>query len=117
MAIDTGLASLSETLWTVATGTYMLAVVAYTGEYAFGRNGRIAQTSPAAERSRIAEPALVREPAMVGGGAGDTPHPYGAGVVAARPDAGRRWGRWAVALTILAALVHLGSLAIRGIAV
>src|SRR3954454_19354386 len=66
MAIDTGLASLSETLWTVATGTYMLAVVAYTGEYAFGRNGRngrIAQTSPAAERSRIAAPAFVREPA------------------------------------------------------
>jgi cytochrome c-type biogenesis protein CcsB len=117
MAINTGLASLSETLWTVATGTYMLAVVAYTGEYAFGRNGRIAQTSPAAERNRIAEPALVREPALVGGGAGDTQHPYGAGVVATRPDAGRRWGRWAVALTIVAALVHLGSLAIRGIAV
>ena len=54
----------------------------------------------------------------MGGGAGDSEqHPYGAGVVAARPDAGRRWGRWAVALTIVAALVHLGSLAIRGIAV
>jgi len=118
MAINTGLASLSETLWTVATGTYMLAVVAYTGEYAFGRNGRIAQTSPATDRERIAEP--VREPALVGGGAGGEgvgQHPYGAGVVAGRQVAGRRWGRWAVALTILAATIHLGSLAIRGIAV
>jgi cytochrome c-type biogenesis protein CcsB len=134
MAIDTGLASLSETLWTVATGTYMLAVVAYTGEYAFGRNGRIARTSRVSQP--VAEAARVREPALVGDSAGtsepagtselagmselagiDGQSPYGAGVVATRPDAGRRWGRWAVALTVLAALVHLGSLAIRGIAV
>ena len=121
MAINTGLASLSETLWTVATGTYMLAVVAYTGEYAFGRNGRIASTTaeraPVAE-ALVAEPARVREPALVGAG-GSTPdqHPYGAGVVTTGSDAGRRWGRWAVLLTVLAALVHLGSLAIRGIAV
>jgi len=55
MAIDTGLASLSETLWAAATGTYMLAVVGYTGEYAFGRRGRIAKTAP----TTVAEPALV----------------------------------------------------------
>ncbi len=75
MAINTGLASLSEGLWTVATGTYMLAVVAYTGEYAFGKNGRIASTSPAS--------AAVKEPALVGAG-GAAPveqRPYGAGVV------------------------------------
>ena len=127
MAINTGLASLSESLWTVATGTYMLAVVAYTGEYAFGRNGRIASTSRVAEpaplaEALVAEPARVREPALVGEPAGggtvtEDQHPYGAGVVVSRADAGRRWGRWAVALTVLAALVHLGSLAIRGIAV
>src|SRR6185312_4214314 len=66
MAINTGLASLSETLWTVATAIYMLAVVAYTGEYAFGRSGRIASTSPTAERSEPGQPARVREPALVG---------------------------------------------------
>ena len=59
MAINTGLASLSEGLWTAATGTYMLAVVAYTGEYAFGRNGRIASTTPAAAVKAVKEPALV----------------------------------------------------------
>jgi cytochrome c-type biogenesis protein CcsB len=138
MAINTGLASLSESLWTVATAIYMLAVVAYTGEYAFGRSGRIARTSPAAEKSEPGQPARVREPALVGesamsGAAGGEPADTGfaaAGVADVAeadegttlnrqpsPGAGQRWGRWAVALTVLAALVHLGSVAIRGIAV
>ncbi|MDQ2836346.1 MAG: c-type cytochrome biogenesis protein CcsB [Actinomycetota bacterium] len=111
MAINSSLASLSETLWTAATGTYMLAVVAYTGEYAFGKNGRIAKTSPAA---------VVREPAMAGaGGLPSAPTgPYGAGTVQQRGgDAGQRWGRIAVTLTVLGAVFHLASVAIRGIAV
>jgi cytochrome c-type biogenesis protein CcsB len=112
MAINTGLASLSESLWTLSTGTYMLAVVAYTGEYAFGKNGRIASTS----RDRAADRALVREPALVGGGADSELQSHDTDVVA-RPDAGRRWGRWAVALTLLGALLHAASVAIRGIAV
>ena len=122
MAIDGSLASLSETLWTAATGTYMLAVVAYTGEYAFGKNGRIAQTSTAQAH---AVQASVRQPALVGGDdpgpvdatsheASDRPR-YGAGSV--ESGAGRRWGRAAVGLTVLAALVHAGSVALRGIAV
>jgi cytochrome c-type biogenesis protein CcsB len=133
MAINTGLASLSESLWTAATATYMLAVVGYTGEYAFGKRGRIAQTAPAA----------VREPALAGSGAGpggrlpvtdpadrvaiaDLADPIGTDDQtggASRPatgggaDSGRRWGRAAIGLTILGALLHLGSVAIRGIAV
>jgi cytochrome c-type biogenesis protein CcsB len=122
MAINTGLASLSETLWTVSTGTYMLAVVAYTGEYAFGKNGRIASTSPATRPAAVREPALVgesammREPALAGAG-GDGEQPPHGGAAPTRPDAGRRWGRWAVALTILGVLLHAASVAIRGIAV
>ncbi|HEY0168411.1 MAG TPA: c-type cytochrome biogenesis protein CcsB [Jatrophihabitans sp.] len=115
MAIDGGLASLSESLWTAATGTYMLAVVAYTGEYAFGKNGRIAQTSAAQ--------AGVRQPTLVGGGEPgavgalpDQPR-YGAGSVDSGGAAGRRWGRAAVWLTVLAAVFHLGSVTLRGIAV
>jgi cytochrome c-type biogenesis protein CcsB len=121
MAIDTGLASFSETLWTAATGTYLLAVVGYTGEYAFGKNGRIADTSPA----------VVREPAMAGVsgsssvvGPGSTGvsntgngSPYGAGRVQRGSDGSRRWGVAAVGFTILGALFHLASVAIRGIAV
>ena len=114
MAINTALAQLSEGLWTAATGTYMLAVVGYTGEYAFGRNGRVARTS------QIAAPA----PSLVTAGGGSTvltppatPN-YGAGVVSdRRSDSGSRWGRVAVALTVLGAVLHLACVAIRGIAV
>ncbi|MGI8666584.1 MAG: c-type cytochrome biogenesis protein CcsB [Jatrophihabitans sp.] len=123
MAIDSGLASFSETLWTAATGTYMLAVVAYTGEYAFGKNGRIAKTS-------VTRPAVVREPVLAGAGGSAVP-PESSTVPpessTARPepgvaspagrDSGRRWGRIAVSLTVLGALFHLASVSIRGIAV
>ncbi len=75
MAINTGLAQLSEGLWTVATGTYMLAVVAYTGEYAFGRTGRIAKTAIAQGAARTTavvreRSAAVRDRELVGAGAG-----------------------------------------------
>jgi len=119
MAINTGLASLSEGLWTAATGTYLLAMVAYTGEYAFGRTGRIAATLPAP--ASVREPA--REPALVGAGGppvAPPANPYGAGVVSSSrggADSGQRWGRWAVALTILGLALHLACVAIRGIAV
>jgi len=127
MAVNTGLASLSEGLWTAATGTYMLAVVAYTGEYAFGRNGRIARTS--ADRTVQAGAVASRQPALVGGGetAGASDHlrpaeasdqpPVEIDPVRQDGTAGRRWGRAAVGLTVLAALFHLASVAIRGIAV
>ncbi len=113
MAVSSGLASLSESLWTAATGTYMLAVVAYTGEYAFGKNGRIARTSAAAARQPVLvggrQPADLLDP-------GPAASRYGAGSVDSN-DAGRRWGRAAVALTVLGAVLHLASVAIRGIAV
>jgi cytochrome c-type biogenesis protein CcsB len=118
MAINTGLASLSETLWTAATATYMLAVVGYTGEYAFGKRGRIARTAPA----DVVVAAAVREPALAGSGGGPelTDRPPALTDAAADrhvADGGRRWGRIAVGLTILGALLHLASVAIRGIAV
>jgi cytochrome c-type biogenesis protein CcsB len=119
MAINSGLASLSESLWTAATGTYMLAVVAYTGEYAFGRSGRIAQTSPVS-----AGHGAVRQPALVGGSeppsqpvATSDDLRSGTGSVQQGRDAGRRWGLAAVGLTVLAACLHLACVAIRGIAV
>ncbi|HEX8095447.1 c-type cytochrome biogenesis protein CcsB [Jatrophihabitans sp.] len=147
MAIDGGLASLSESLWTAATGTYMLAVVAYTGEYAFGKNGRIAQTSAVqagavqagAVRTDAAvigaaaigaaaigagKPSAARQPALVGGTEpasrlSEPPDQPGHGTGSVEPDGrgGRRWGRAAVGLTLLAAAFHLACVAIRGIAV
>ncbi len=125
MAINTGLASLSEGLWAAATGTYMLAVVAYTGEYAFGRNGRIARTSTdrIVQARSGAVTSEVRQPALVGSGAtdqlGGTPprSPIDAPPAEPAGTAGRRWGLAAVGFTVLAALFHLASVAIRGIAV
>jgi cytochrome c-type biogenesis protein CcsB len=125
MAVDGGLASFSETLWTAATGTYMLAVVAYTGEYAFGKSGRIARTSPAEawQPSQVGAELVAAGAAKSGSSVlkssgPDAPAPrYGTGVVQPGGDAGRRWGRAAVALTVLGAVFHLASVAIRGIAV
>ncbi|UQX88884.1 c-type cytochrome biogenesis protein CcsB [Jatrophihabitans telluris] len=123
MAINTGLAQLSEFLWTGATGTYMLAAVAYTGEYAFGRTGRIAKTSVTA---------VTREPALVGAGVGAASGSASAvGATSARDidassppvepapqrDAGRTWGRAAIAFTILGLSLHIACVLIRGIAV
>jgi cytochrome c-type biogenesis protein CcsB len=54
--IDQGLAHLSDTLFTTAIAIYSGALVSYCGEYAFGRRGRIAETSVAyaAERELVA---------------------------------------------------------------
>jgi cytochrome c-type biogenesis protein CcsB len=115
---STGLAQLSEVLVTGATGTYTLAMAAYTGEYAFGRRGRIADTS-----------APVREAALVGANANANadanantngmvePSRFGTGSVQTQRDPGARWGRVAVGLTIVAAMLHLASVTIRGVAV
>jgi cytochrome c-type biogenesis protein CcsB len=105
---STGLAQLSEVLVTAATGTYTLAMAAYTGEYAFGRRGRIADTSTP-----------VHEAALVGANANGTLESgrFGTGSVQARRDPGARWGRVAVGLTIVAAMLHLASITIRGVAV
>jgi hypothetical protein len=134
MAINTGLAQLSEALWAVATGTYMLAVVAYTGEYAFGRSGRVAKTAARTP---------TRKPELVGASVGSNAQRADAPVVgasaamrsstassteggppngAAEPttltrDAGRIWGRWAIAFTLIGLVVHLSCVVLRGVAV
>jgi cytochrome c-type biogenesis protein CcsB len=62
MAVNTGLAQLSESLWTAATGTYLLAVVGYTGEFAFGRVGRgAAVQSGGLATERLAADALAAD--------------------------------------------------------
>jgi cytochrome c-type biogenesis protein CcsB len=128
--IDPGLAHLSDTLFTTAIAIYSGALVSYCGEYAFGRSGRIAQTSEAfaAERELVtvgAEPAPVpvggraAEPPAESAGPGGGP-PAGAGPsVAPAPDQaarGDRLGRLAVGLTLLGLLVHAGSVLLRGVA-
>ena len=122
MAVNSGLAHLSDGLFTTAIATYSLAMACYTAEYAFGRRGRVAETS----RAQALAPARV----LVGaGGASDSDSSFGRetgdiptdGVPgdadARRRPAGDRFGRFAVALTIFGALVHATSVTLRGIAV
>ena len=109
MAVNTGLAHLSDTLFTTAIATYALAMACYTAEYAFGRRGRVAATSRAETRVLVGAsgPPVDEQVAA----APQTPPP-GSG----RRTAGERLGRFAVILTVVGAAIHLGSIALRGIA-
>jgi cytochrome c-type biogenesis protein CcsB len=113
--INGNMAHLSDGLFTTAIAVYALAMVGYTAEYAFSRVGRKLDAAvPARE--------LV--------GAGGPPVAVGASTASSgssvldRPDSapGRRrfahrMGRLAVALTVLGALVHCASIAVRAGAV
>ena len=44
--VNAGLATLSDHMFTWSIILYSLALVAYCGEYAFGRRGKVASTSP-----------------------------------------------------------------------
>jgi cytochrome c-type biogenesis protein CcsB len=98
--IDGSMAHLSDTFFTVAISVYALAAVAYTAEYAFGRKGRIAATSPARELVGAGGPPL-REP----------------GVARPKRSFADRAGRLGVALTILGVALHATSIAVRATAV
>ncbi len=107
MAVSSGLAHLSDGLFTTAIATYSLAMACYTAEYAFGRRGRVAATVPAVERARVlvgaGGPEEFSPPVAVSGGRGRS--------------VADRFGRGAVVLTVLGAVIHLVSVALRGRAV
>ncbi len=107
MAVNTGLAHLSDGLFTTAIAVYALAMAGYTAEYAFGRHGRVAATTPAA-----ADRVLIGA-----GGPPVTSHEPSPPGLDARRSVADRCGRVAVALTVFGALLHLGSVALRGVAV
>ena len=47
MAVNDTLAAWSDTAFTASIVVYSVAIVGYAGEYAFGRQGRVARTSAA----------------------------------------------------------------------
>jgi cytochrome c-type biogenesis protein CcsB len=113
--INGSAAHLSDGLFTTAIAVYALAMVGYTAEYAFGRVARksVAVAVPAAE--------------FVGAGGPPAVDPF-ASDDAAIPTSTRRgrmqtgrWaeriGQWSVVVTVLGALVHAGSIAVRAVAV
>ena len=108
MPVDASLATLSDQLFAWAIVVYSIALICYCGEYAFGRRGRVASTSP--------------ERALVTVGAGSTTGSTGTSTgVPAEPAPGRRrqadrFGRVAVAATALGLVIELASLTTRGLA-
>ena len=119
--INGSMAHLSDGLFTTAIAVYALAMVGYTAEYAFGRVGRKVEAGPAE---------AVVEPAHELVGAGGPPvsidglGPAAGSDTASLPATGptpprfaERIGRWSVVVTVLAALVHTSSIAVRAIAV
>ena len=108
MPVNAGLATLSDHMFTWSIIAYSLALVAYCGEYAFGRRGKVASTSP--------------EQVLVGAGIGAAGVPA-VKSVSAPPKAPRgrasqadRFGRIAVAATAVGLAVQLTSLTLRGLA-
>ncbi|SER74532.1 c-type cytochrome biogenesis protein CcsB [Actinokineospora terrae] len=102
MPVNDTLATYSDWLYRAAALVYVFAMVFYTVEQAFTRKAKKSE--------------LARE--LVGSGAPATPETPIIGRIDEPPSAGRpeRFGRMAVALTVLGALLHLASIVLRGVA-
>jgi len=122
MSVNTGLAHLSDTLFTTAIAVYAAAAFGYAAEYAFGRRGRIAETTPAAtpaeEKLLVGAAGLSTADALSDADdevASAAPPPT---VEPPEPrDRAALAGRIAVVLTIVGFMVHAGSVIVRGTAV
>jgi cytochrome c-type biogenesis protein CcsB len=101
------MAHLSDGLFTTAIAVYALAMVGYTAEYAFGRVAR-----------KVVAAAPARELVGAGGPSAASPPPGSvpAETTARRPLA-QRIGRWSVGISVLGAIIHGASIAVRAIAV
>ena len=108
MPVNAGLATVSDHMFTWSIIVYSLALVAYCGEYAFGRRGKVASTSP--------------EQVLVAAGAGTgAPTVKSVSVPPAkrrggRPPQAERFGRIAVGATVAGLAIQLVSLTLRGLA-
>jgi cytochrome c-type biogenesis protein CcsB len=106
--VNAGLATVSDHMFTWSIIVYSLALVAYCGEYAFGRRGKVASTSP--------------EQVLVTAGAGTgAPTVKSVSVPPAkrrggRPPQAERFGRIAVGATVAGLAIQLVSLTLRGLA-
>jgi cytochrome c-type biogenesis protein CcsB len=105
------MAHLSDGLFTTAIAVYALAMIGYTAEYAFGRVGRkLAVAEPARELIGAGGPRFAPLDAPL---AADQGNP----TVQSRSGGAERIGRWSVVVSVLGALIHAASIAVRAIAV
>jgi cytochrome c-type biogenesis protein CcsB len=103
--INGSMAHLSDSLFTTSIAIYAVAMVGYTAEYAFGRKGRIAATVPVSSRE------------LVGAGGPPVLEDPSAPPAAPRRSAADRIGWWSFAITVVGALFHTASIAVRATAV
>ena len=116
MAVNSGMAHLSDTLFTTAIALYTLAMISYAAEYAFGRRGRIALTSRATP-AKVLVGAGAGEPRRMDSAPGRVTKPISPSRSGRGSAVGDRFGRIAVGLTIIGAVVHASSIVVRGAAV
>jgi cytochrome c-type biogenesis protein CcsB len=115
--IDGSMAHLSDGLFTTAIAIYALAMVGYTAEYAFGRVARKVPAASAPARELVAAGAATPPTAddLVPDAA------PGRGIehkiAKERRPLAERIGRWSVLVSVLGALIHASSIAVRAIAV
>ncbi len=121
MSDNLGLAQLSDHLLIIAVVIYSLAMLAYAGEFAYGRRVKAAT---AAGKTAHPVPELAGVGAGSGAGTPETPETPPAAVPPATPDSaadgGERLGpliRGAIGLTFLGLAVHLAGVVTRGVAV
>jgi cytochrome c-type biogenesis protein CcsB len=112
--IDGSMAHLSDTFFTTAIAVYSVAMIGFAAEYAFGRRGRVAASMPSAEPAR--------ELVGAGGPSRLENKPPSSGIPVDETSSERgsladKIGRASFWLTVLGALVHATSIAIRGLAV
>lgn len=103
------MAELSDQLLVVAVLAYLVGMICHAVEYAFGQRSAVGRAASRPARELVA----------VGAGAGKLSEPPAEPPTPTRTEpAGRSvWaGRAAVAVTLLGAVVHLGSLVTRGVA-
>jgi hypothetical protein len=138
VGINQGLAAVSSDFMIAALLIYSLSVLAFAGDFAFGRPKRAAAAAKAAVETRVAELATVGAGSASSSGpsAGPPPGalagpggPAGSGSPAASALPARRlsffhaigeagaWVRAAVVLSVAGVTVHLAAVVTRGFAV
>ena len=104
------MAELSNHLMAITVLAYLVAMVCYAGEYAFGDRGRIGQAAARPARQLVGAGAPVAEnlpPAS----------PVASPVAETKRNGAGEWaGRIAVGFNVLGVLLHLGALVTRGVA-
>src|ERR1700733_5220923 len=112
MSVNTGLSAVSDHVLMVAVIIYSLALLAYAGDFAYGRR---AQTATAAAKP-VSELAGVGARGAASGATGDAAGVSPGGLEKGRQPLGPLI-RTAIALTFLSAATHLSGVIIRAIAV